>query len=342
MNSRTHTIIASLGIALAVAAPAGAQEAPDREGSQWYDGTVSLQIENDKISRTDRHYTNGFRLAWVSDRKEGGPGWMRDTLDFLYPSSLKAARIGFSFGQTIFTPNDTEARELIRDDRPYAGWLFAGASLHGESQGGPLDILDTVEVTVGIIGPQAYGGEVQNNVHSLIGTDEANGWDNQLQNEPALNLMLERRWRLHEPLSFLGLKADAIPHIGGSAGNVFTFGGTGLILRLGQGLGIDYGPAHIQPSLSGPELMTGDNEFAWYLFAGAEGRAVLRNIFLDGNSFADSHGVDHKPFVADFQVGLTVAYQRVRASLAMMYRTKEFDGQHESDTFGALNLSWHF
>src|SRR3546814_11015068 len=28
------------------------------------------------------------------------------------------------------------------------------------------------------------------------------------------------------------------------------------------------------------------------LFAGVEGRAVLRNIFLDGNTFADSHSVD--------------------------------------------------
>ena len=341
MNQAIRTLVVALGIALAWAAPAGAQEAPEREGDQWYDGTFSLQIENDKISRTDRHYTNGFRLAWVSDRKEGGPEWMRDTLEFLYPSSLKAARIGFSFGQTIFTPNDIEARELIRDDRPYAGWLFAGASLHGESQGGPLDILDTIEVTVGIVGPQAFGREAQNNIHNFMGVDESNGWDNQLQNEPAVNLMLERRWR-HKPLTVSGIEADVIPHVGGSAGNVFTFGGAGLIFRLGQDLAIDYGPAHIQPSLSGPELMAEDHGFAWYLFAGAEGRGVLRNIFLDGNSFADSHGVDHKPFVGDLQAGLTVAYQRVRASLALMYRTKEFDGQDESDTFGALNLSWHF
>ena len=44
--------------------------------------------------------------------------------------------------------------------------------------------------------------------------------------------------------------------------------------------------------------------FNWYLFAGLEGRAVFRNIFLDGNTFTDSHSVDSKHFVGDIQAGL--------------------------------------
>ncbi len=45
--------------ALAVGAPAWAQTKD--ESAKWYDGTFSVQIENDKISRTDRHYTNGAK-----------------------------------------------------------------------------------------------------------------------------------------------------------------------------------------------------------------------------------------------------------------------------------------
>ncbi|MEL0021765.1 MAG: lipid A-modifier LpxR family protein, partial [Rickettsiales bacterium] len=39
----------------------------------WPRGTFTAQIENDRIANTDRHYTNGIRLAWVSDKAEDGP-----------------------------------------------------------------------------------------------------------------------------------------------------------------------------------------------------------------------------------------------------------------------------
>jgi lipid A 3-O-deacylase len=34
------------------------------------------------------------------------------------------------------------------------------------------------------------------------------------------------------------------------------------------------------------QRLFGGTDFAWYLFASAEGRAVTRDIFLDGNTFA--------------------------------------------------------
>lgn len=312
-------------------------------------GTFSIQIENDKLNNTDRHYSNGFRMGWVSDRDSGGPDWLRDTLEFLYPvAALKGSRIGFTLGQTLFTPNDTLTRTLIADDRPYAAWTFVGASLHGEALdkpgwivNDPVDVVDTVELTLGIVGPHAYGEEVQNNFHDLIGVDRSYGWEHQLKDEPTINLMLERRWR-PTPLTLWGIEADAVPSIGGSVGNVFIFGGAGTMVRIGQRLDVDYGPAHIQPSLSGPEMMSKHSGLSWYLFAGTQGRAIARNMFLDGNTFRDSHSVDSKIFVADFQAGLAIAYGSARLSVAQIWRTKEFAGQDGHDEFGAINLSWHF
>ncbi len=325
------------------------QASADLEQDFFKGGTFSIQIENDKVNNTDRHYSNGFRMGWVSDRDSGGPDWLRDSLEFLYPvAALKGSRIGFTFGQTLFTPNDTQTRALIRDDRPYAAWTFVGASLHGEALDkpgwiltDPVDIVDTIELTLGIVGPHAYGEQVQNNFHDLIGVDRAYGWDNQLKDEPTINLMLERRWR-PTPLTLGGIEMDAVPSVGGSVGNVFIFGAAGTMLRIGQHLDIDYGPAHIQPSLSGPEMMSKHSGLSWYLFAGTQGRAIARNMFLDGNTFRDSHSVDSKFFVADFQAGLAIAYGAARLSLAQIWRTKEFEGQDGHDEFGAINLSWHF
>ncbi len=309
-------------------------------------GTFSLTIENDKLVNTDRHYTNGFRLGWVSDKTTSGPEEVRDALQFLYPvADLKAGRIGFSLGHTIFTPENVETRNLVPNDRPYAGWLFVGASLHAETShiegADRLDMLDSVEMTLGIVGPHAYGKEIQNTYHHVIDVDESNGWDHQLKDEPAINFVFERRWR---PLGyrFGSFEADAIPHIGGSLGNVFTFASTGAILRVGQGIKRDYGPAHIQPSMSGLEAIEPWEGLSWYLFGGVEGRTMLHNIFLDGNTFADSHSVDRNILVGDSQFGLAIAYGQMRAALAYVIRTKEFDGQKENDQFGALNVSWHF
>jgi len=83
-----------------------------------------LQVENDRVAQTDRHYTNGLRLSWVSDKKTDGSERVRDTLQFLYPlAGLRTGRIGAALGQNIYTPNDTDAVSLVMDERSSAGWL---------------------------------------------------------------------------------------------------------------------------------------------------------------------------------------------------------------------------
>ncbi|MEH6755561.1 MAG: lipid A deacylase LpxR family protein, partial [Alphaproteobacteria bacterium] len=189
--------------------------------------TYSVQWENDRIAKTDRHYTNGFRLSWVSEEKASDPEWVRDLLNRIYPfAALKSGRAGAAFGQSIYTPEDTSATALVQNDRPYAGWLYGGISVHAETSKNAdpssLDMLDTVELDFGIVGPYALGKQVQNGVHELINVANSDGWDNQLDNEPGLMLIGERRWRT-APLDVMGLKLDVIPHLGGSIGNVMTF-----------------------------------------------------------------------------------------------------------------------
>ncbi|RPJ22911.1 MAG: DUF2219 family protein, partial [Desulfobacteraceae bacterium] len=66
------------------------------------------------------------------------------------------------------------------------------------------------------------------------------------------------------------------------------------------------------------------------------------NVFLDGNTFTDSHSVDKKPFVGDLQTGLVVQYDRFRITYTQIFRTKEFDGQEDGDIFGSVSLSYQF
>jgi hypothetical protein len=115
--------------------------------------------------------------------------------------------------------------------------------------------------------------------------------------------------------------------------------------RFGQRLRADWGQPRIEPGLTGSDFVNRAalrEGPAWYVFAGTEGRAVLRNIFLDGNTWQDSPSVDRKPFVVDFVAGAAVVTGWARLGVSYTYRTDEFDGQHGASEFLAFNLSVQF
>lgn len=317
------------------------------------DTVFTGQLENDFFARatnSDRHYTNGLRLAFdmpLSDDCVGLGKPAQGVAAWLAPGGTVRAteRIGYSLGQSMFTPDDTDTSELVLDDRPYAAWLYVGVSYQAtyDLWDGSA-VQDVLQLELGVVGPWALGEEAQNSYHRLINVDEVNGWDNQLHNEPGINLSLERKWRSAQATAFPGtnLYVDAIPFVHGTVGNVFTLAGAGATFRLGQGLSADFGPPRIRPGAPGSDGFAPAGDFAWYLFAGGELQLVARNIFLDGNTFRDSHSVDSEPAVGDFQAGAALIFDSWRLTYTHVVRSPEFDEQDEWDQFGALSLSVRF
>lgn len=344
---------------LAATAPALASEDPrsdvasatvtaeDEPAEDVERGVLTFQYENDLLSGTDRYYTNGVRLSYTSPALRDQIPWAADALEWLYPFDPGAdARLHVSLGQNMFTPGDIEIAELIPDDRPYAGWLYAGIGLNVEAWqdffGKRFNRQDALELELGVVGPASFAEETQKFVHDLIGSPKPKGWDNQLKNEPGLLIVLERKLRT-PPLSWGSLQMDAIPTVNVSLGNVETSGGLGGIVRLGQGLEADYGPPMIRPNLTGRTFFKQPAQaFNWYVFAGTEGRLVARDIFLDGNTFRDSHSVDKKHVVGTFQAGAAASYHNVRLTFSYIVRTREFEGQGSRDHFGAVSVSYRF
>ncbi|MGH6947373.1 MAG: lipid A deacylase LpxR family protein [Kiloniellales bacterium] len=309
---------------------------PDEPDDRWI---FTLQVENDTVVATDAHYTNGIQVSLLSP-ETAVPQWLDGIWDQVAPLEQGAGRrVGYTFGQTMFTPGDIDRSDLILDDRPYAGWLYGGVSLLSYDENN----LGTLSLEVGVVGPLSLADETQSFWHDVIGVDRAEGWDNQLENEPGLVLSYERKWRRGIAFPLIGLEVDATPHVGVSLGNIYTYGAGGLTLRIGEELAKDFGPPRIRPSLPGTSYFLSGRNFDWYLFAGVEGRVVGRNIFLDGNTFRDSHSVDKKLFVGDFQVGVVLSfYDSVRLAYTHVLRSKEFEGQDDADRFGAVSLSFAF
>ena len=314
-------------------------------------GTVSLYWENDALAKTDSNYTNGVKLTWISpwlSWKPDDPGraaapWYESlaaSMPFLYAPGFQSA-LFLAAGHNIYTPDDLDRADLIVDDRPYAGYAYLGI---GFLKKGPRT-MDTLEVNAGIVGRHSYAQDLQEEAHKWIGNDEPRGWANQLSDEPALEIIYERKWKMLESETGSHWGFDLIPHLGGRFGNVYIYANAGAEFRFGWNRPNDYGTCPIRPGcetgrLPDDEGRPASGRFGIFVFLAADGRAVLRDIFLDGNTFQDSHSVEKKPFVADFSAGLGFAASSLKVTYAVVYRTKQFDSQaRDEQVFGSLLIS---
>ena len=282
---------AAARVAIGFSAIAGACGYADADDTH---GTYSFVLENDVFYNLDRDYTNGFQFAWTSPKIDG-PCWECDAARLLpFFEGAGQMRVNYALGQSMFTPKDLTLVNPPLTDRPYAGWLYGSMGVVAkdtEVGGSQWSHLEQLQLSLGVVGPSAQTEEVQKFVHKLIGSTEPMGWDTQLRDEPAFLLTYERSWRYRvENLPF-GLGMFATPHLGGAVGNVFTYANAGATLTLGWNLGDDYGPPRVQPSTPGSGYFEQVDGVGLYVFAGVDGRAVARNIFLDGNTWQDSRSV---------------------------------------------------
>ncbi len=323
--------------------------------------TFTFHLENDLFANTDRFYTNGIKLSWISPELKWFQDlpWMQkpgivqagaNKLISLLPFSDDASRqrnLAFSIGQKMFTPEDIARRDLIIEDRPYAGWLYGSAAFHSKT----YQRLDTFEVQLGFTGDLSLARQAQDLVHSIRGINKANGWDNQIDTELGFAIIYDRKQRLLPRYDFYqqwGM--DLIVHTGGAAGTVFSHIDAGMEFRIGWNLPTDFGTALIRPAgdtnapadTKDPRYHRDRQGFSFHLFGGTTGRLVFRDIFLDGNTFSDSHSVDKKLFVGDFVMGASVIYRKFKLSYAQVLRTKEFDRQSSGQNFGSISLSYTY
>lgn len=296
-------------------------------------GTLSLVIENDFFAGTDRNYTNGFRVAYLRPKGHvsDATAWLGRAL--LGINDRAELYEGVAFGQNLYTPADITLAAPQPGDHPYAGWLYLELAAIADAGAS----IDTLTVNAGVVGPLAMGEFVQNSFHQLIDSDIAQGWDNQIANEPGLVVSFDRTWRPWRQTRDWGF--DLLPGAGLSLGNVLTQAQAGLTIRLGPRLQDDTGPPRIRPSLAGGGFLDAGGGFDWYVYLGAQGRAVARDIVLDGNSFRGGPSVEKRNFVHDLQVGAVVRLDGVRLSWAMVRRSRDFAGQAQPHQFAAITLT---
>ncbi len=365
---RTNYLWGVLAATTAVSAPCPAQDPPAPPAAPAPEVTVSepeplaseeqrrirffrarVLIENDGTEiikpnhSTDRHYTAGQKLdfswqpEWAVRAANALPFWD-------ISNDTTTAAFGVSAALLIFTPADIDINPPDPDDRPYAGWLYAGLYFQRARDITPrVGTMGHYEVDLGVVGPSSLAEEAQKEVHRILNDDLPQGWGHQLRDEFAINVMYRRKLRLRleeEGCDKLRWGLDFIAEGGGDVGTVYRQGVLGATFRFGQNLPDDYGPARIA-DVGAATGKRGCHRYAWYLFARVQGRAVEHNIFLDGNTWRDSRSVSKEPLVGELHVGgVLVLCRHLEISYSQTFLTDEFKTQSSDDSFGALTIAW--
>ncbi len=309
----------------------------DVEGRAW-----ALYIENDtkKIGGpgSDQAYSAGIKISYIF-AEERAPHWAEKSvrlLDVIDPGLANAKmNFGFSMGHQIYTPNNTGATEFIANDRPYAGWLYAGFAASFKEE----DIGHFFELDLGVIGPSALGEQVQNNFHRLINEDVTNGWSHTLHDEPTAQFSYQKRFK-----AFKQTLWDFFPYYGVGFGNVQVGLHVGGLVRFGINLPDDFGPS--RPSASdgdsfvSPTPAGSGQQKSYYAFAGARGNGWVKNIFLDGNTFQSSHHVKKYPFTFETEFGAGLQILPYSVVWRFVTRSPEFEERSSFNSFASLNFMY--
>lgn len=341
----TNSIIGLSALASSTMAASMSDELSEHSAKAKAPGAFTLLIENDSFTNADHdsQYTQGGLIAYAP--RGTVTGWQKSLADSL-PLLDKNADVTaeYSLGQQIYTPDNTASAYLDLNDRPYAGWLFAGMSLTATSADASRGerTLQSWELNVGVVGPSSGAEAVQKEVHSALDGYDPKGWENQLDDELGVVLAYQKKWLYLLSQEDSAVEVELAPNLGGALGNVHTYLEAGVTLRLGKGLQNDYGAVAMRPSGPVHTRFKRSNNFAWYVYTGIQMRAVAQNIFLDGNTSGGSHSVDKETFVGDWNSGLVLTLDRYRLTLSHTKQSDQFETQYEASDFTAVALSVAF
>lgn len=338
--------LVALLLMAAVAAAAWTQSDPSKP--VW-----RLMWANDEFLGSDNQFTNGFSLLKHSTLAST----LAETSGTLAFGKRLAAHVlpqreglyyreAWGIGQNMQTPDKLAKRDVILTDLPYVGmlgWINSYIAFDNRSFTG-------FQTLIGMVGSVTAAEEAQSTVHNITGASDPKGWDNQLANEPLLNVYLMKKYKFFNSRGF-----DATIDVDGGLGNFFSFGQTALELRFGRRPGgfmlmplplghvVDYDARIRSP---------GATYFYGSLMARATGflYAMPRdgNLLRNNNTWTENNVLDPHDFIGKLLIGLHVERAHWGVHLDLVFTTKSVRNPEQTtladrgNDYGALVFEWQF
>ena len=326
---------------------------------ELYNTGLIVNLDNDGfvLNTDDADYTGGVGITFAGRRVTEFRFSLHPALQGinrllrvsrLQETDTRVHRHAMQIGLIAFTPDDLAADEPVSDERPYASLLFwSNAHLSVRGSG---NVAYRSTLTLGILG-LGIAEAFQDSVHDVTGSEQANGYDNQISDggEFTLRYAVSRHSLLFSDYSDTGRKHEV------------TFGteaGVGYLTESSAAISARWGRISTPWWSFAPDLTdylarpimapSGFNADELYFWGGIKLRARLYNSFLQGQ-FRDSEVTfssgELNHLIGEAWLGFTATLnKKYTLSYSMRYQTKEIkNGSGASDIkWGSLTLTRSF
>ena len=304
---------------------------------------MNLSWDNDLLTGTDRGYTNGVRLSYLTDTADESDGRsakfarvLRDELRFLPGIGTADSKqaVSLSLRQFMVTPEDITVEDPQFDDIPYAGHL----SLSGTLWSWNADTMTGFGAHIGVFGPESGAESVQKWVHKATGSDKPQGWGNQLGTDVVGGIQAAHGRKLLQAGQGGNIE-QRVSVIGSALLSSFrTSVKTGLVWQLGRHLPMNFVPdyAGTSSTIALPGSFN-DSGSSWSVYVGL-GVEYLGYSYIDDN--ARAYRFDEGPLIGQLGLGATWQWDHLLAAVTLRATTSEDERHKDNFSFGTLSVSW--
>ncbi|NMH26853.1 lipid A deacylase LpxR family protein [Flavobacterium silvaticum] len=166
-----------------------------------------FHYDNDYFTSTDRNYTQGYNFELVLK------AFRKNPLNHIFFKSKDSEfRYGVSLEHIGYTPDKYKFAEIQYGDRPFAAAIMLKNFLIATDTIRKSRL--TSSLNLGILGPGAFGKEMQVGIHEATGNTIPLGWRNQIKNDVVINYQVDYEKQLFRFRNIFAINAQGTARLG--------------------------------------------------------------------------------------------------------------------------------
>ncbi|MET4080306.1 lipid A 3-O-deacylase [Pedobacter sp. UYP30] len=298
-----------------------------QSSAQVYKNEFGFTTENDAYLATlnDRYYTNGLFLYY---RRAINPA--------NFKTNIAKKTYEISVAQKIYTPYSGDAPIKENQDRPFAGYLDAGATYSVFYKN---EFVLKTTAQIGTVGSNSLAEKGQKLLHKTVGFYTPEGWEYQIKNELAINLSANAAKLLYRT-------NDKIFDVTGEGyanlGTTFSGAGISALLRIGK-LNQLFNSSSYNATI-GETADKRFNEKEFFFYLRPKLNYVAYDATIQGSLFNNDSPVTFgvKPIVYEQQAGVNYTIRRLSFDFSLIFKTKEVKSVAEAQNYGSFSMVYRF
>lgn len=281
-----------------------------------------FNYDNDYFGSTDENYTQGYNFELVS------PSFKKNPVNYLfYKPKNSEFKYGLSLEHIGYTPYNIKSVEIQYGDRPFAAAIMLKSFSIATDTMQKSRFISSFNL--GLIGPVAFGKEMQVAIHKATGNTIPGGWQNQIKNDIVLNYEVSYEKQLLLYRNLFSLQTNSTLRLG----TLFTNASLGINTTIGI--------------INSPfTSVKNKNKFQLYIYSQPLVTAVGYDATLQGGLFKTNSPYTLASekvarFTAQINYGIVLQTKSLYFEYGLTHITREFENGPDVK-YGGIKIGFKF